>query len=525
MGVKIPGQTPSATNRPVQNAGPVSGGVNAPNLATILSGQLTASRCGEEARKYVDTILASFKDNNKRITSMPIPNAKIEGRVFIDEDIKAAIIILFAETNGGLDGMPAAERGPELAAAVKGLRNDITNILCSVVIDKPDYACADKMAVSMMNSFQSYNMNGVPMTIDSLKGLKFAVFTNPEKVRAYIQEISPHAIPARDDIGVLVCIEEPRKATPGAPNFNSFEKDYTPLFAMTGYTRMMSPEQAGMGGGMGSARFVPIPTISDIVTNLPDRRLLTMALPIAADAFILQSLWSRPYTSFSKDRPNLGSLMLDTKTKAPMFLSSPEDLNGFANMYLTNPFLAIDVADGRFRMLGIDDMVYNFANVVSSIESFLHTSLVTPNQAFNPVVMGFKNWTGTVQDAGRVIDSRHIDYLSLATKTADTKHISHFLTQPHKPGERMEQIRALYPEAKALYSVNTLILDSSMITQIAAALTSGLTLTYDTPTSATWNITQLLTSGANNYQSFNTMSRGFGPSYYNPAISGNPYTS
>lgn len=524
MGAKIPGQAKVPTS-PIGSVDPVGGrGVSAPNLLSMLHCHTTASKCGEEARKYIDAILAYFKDHNKRIVSIPIPNEKIEGRVFLDEDIKAGVLVLFAETNAGLDGVPAAERGPEVAQAFKAMRKDVPAILCSVVVDKVDYACADKMATAMMNSFQSYTMAETAMTTESVKGLKFQVVTNPETVRAYVQSISPHAIPARDDIGVLVCIEQPKQQTPGLP-YNSFEKDYIPLFAMTGYTRIMSPEQAGMGGGIGGVRFVPIPTISDIVTNMPDRRLLSMVLPIAADAFILQSVWSRPYSSFAKDRPNLGALMLDPKTKAPMFLSTPEDLHGFAGAYLTQPFLAIDIADGRYRMLGIDDMVYNINNIIQSIESFLTTSLTATNQNFNPIVMRFKNWAGTVQVDGRVIDSRNVDYLSLATKTSDIKQIAHFLTQPHKASERMEQIKALYPDAKALYSIDTLILDSSLITQIAALLNQALVLTYDTPTSGNWNITQLLTSGANNFQNLNSMSRGFAPSYYNPAMTGNPYAN
>lgn len=509
---KLPAGAKGTTNTVSSAAAAPRAAANtaAPKVFDMARAVNPGSGLGEEGRRYCDRIMSYFIDNKRAVTSLPLNARKIEGRAFIDEATNRAVILAFVETNNNLDGMPPAARAGDLAdvlAMVRGSAKD-TRVIETIVIDTVDYACVDKMATALFNLFLVDEI-ATGFSVESWDGARVKFITAPDKVRNYIRSISPHAVPARDDIGVLVCLEE--RQDPNAFSLTGHrEKEYRELFAITGYTRIFAPEQGGAlnYGGTTTPKFMPIATITDIVTPIPDLKMLGAALPFAVEVFINKSLWSRPYQNFNKEQPNLGSLITDSKSKAPYFLSSIGDLLNFSRTYLTQPFLAVDITEGRYRIRGLDALASNIGAVLDQLIDFVGPTNWEAEQNAareritekNAALLNFTNITGTVSVNGAPVDSRCVDYLSLATKCNDISKIAHFLVQPMQLQARIEQVRELFPETKSLYITDTVVLPSTLVEILGRAFSKHIVVDPEGQAQdGSLNLTGLLNSTGNIY--------------------------
>jgi hypothetical protein len=322
-----------------------------------------------------------------------------------------------------------------------------------------------------------------------------------------VAKLSPHAVPARDDIGVLICIDTPTVAPNGQKVI-----EQRPFMAVTGYTRILDPQNTNQG-----TKFVPIPTISDIVCSIPNRNLIAMALPIAADAFIVQSLWTQPYKELAKGKPNLGALyVVDGK---PMLCQTVEHLRSFIHNYLTSAFLAIDISEGRARPQGIDALTNIPGRVMDSVARFLKVdSRDWITEGKNPVIMEFSNYTGYYMEKGVYKDTRCVDYLDLATKVSDARTIAGFLVQPKLENIMFDNIKAIHAgeNTKSVYRTTTVLLNAEVVTWMTTTLKAAkVKINYDIPTSGNMNIDGLLhMTDAANYQPFAGVNQGYGIGSY-----------
>lgn len=497
------------------NAAPL--GSKAPSLFDILTTMKSSSKLDTAALDYIDEIDRIFNDSHEHITSLPVATDKIEARAYIHEASRYAIVLLFAETHQTLDMTPPAARVASVIDALKARDNSV-QVIQSIVVTKEDYPLAAKMAAFLINAFQTLG-GGIAtnLTVDTLRGIKISVITAIDKVRQYVRDVSPHAVNDRDDIGVLLCLEVPSK------NNNGFQREIElkPFLAITGYTRVMNPQDAVTG-----SRFVPIPTITNVISSIPNAALLAMALPMAADAFIIQNLWIRPYTTFRSGCPNLGNLITDPASKKPLFTDTNETFHSFINQYMTLPFLAIDVTEGRARPLGIDALVDDPARVLNNIRSFFNAPALDFGVR-NGQLMLFTNYTGSYLDNGAIKDTRYVDYLELACKVTNHKEIEDLLLQPNQPQVRIERIRGIYPEnTKSLYTTTTVVLDANAIGCMNKAVHDNqIQLKYDMPASGNVNLSQFMNvAGGNAYAGFQSIGYGFGPQSYVPGTT-NPYTN
>lgn len=476
------------------------------SMFDILQGMKSSSKLDAAAIAYIDNLAKVFSDGKEGITAVPVSTSKVEARAFIHDASKYAINLIFSKSHQTLDMTPAALRAIEVKDALLAQHPE-ARIVQTIVVTEEDYALAGNMAAYISNCFKTLSGGAAStITVDALREFKISIVTNIDAVRAYVRQVSPHAVPARDDIGILLCIETQKK------NINGFsEPEQIPFMAVTGYTRIMNPQDAATG-----VKFVPIPTITDVVSSIPNQSLLAMALPLAADAFICQSLWCRPYATFRAGQPNLGNLIMDPNTKKPCFTNSAEEFHAFIRNYMVNPYLAIDITEGRARPIGIDNLLVNPASVMNSIRAFLTSS----NQANNVVtvptadvgLMTFANYTGTYMEKGQIKDTRCVDYLELAAKVTDHKQIDHLLLQPNQPQVKIEAVRGIFPEAtKSLYVTTTVVLNAPVVATMSQALNANIKLNYDMPQNGNFNITSLLAqNAANKFDGFATFNVGFG---------------
>lgn len=499
------------TMSPILNETPLGAGAEAPlgsgkamTLLDLMANMRSTSRLGAEARDYIDQLKRILTDAKEGITLKRLSSDKIEAVCAVHESSRFAINLLFDESHTTIDNTPSAMRAYDVKSQVETIDKTI-NVQQSIVVTKLDYPRVEQMAAFIANFFKVLTDAAANMTIDSLVGVKFSVITNAEMVRNFVSKLSPHTVPARDDIGVLICIDVPTTA----PNGQKVVEQ-RPFMAVTGYTRILDPQNTNQG-----VKFIPIPTITDIVCSIPNRNLISMALPIAADAFIVQSLWTQPYKDLSKGKPNLGSLcVVDGK---PVPCQTVEQLRAFIHNYLCQPFLAIDITEGRARPQGIDALTNAPARVFDSVAKFLNTPLIDwsdPTKKIDPIIMEFFNYTGYYLDKGQYKDTRCVDYLDLATKVGDVRTIAGFLVQPKLENVTFDNIKAIHAgeTTKSVYRTTTVLLNAPIVSWMANALRiAKINVTYDIPASGNTNIDGLINmTDATNFQPFAGVNQGFG---------------
>lgn len=510
MAQKTAGSTTTNTNlngsSPMDNTAPKTTVPNAIRLSEFLKGTASATGLSEEGQFYIQKIDKKLVDFKSTISSYPIATTRAEGRAFIDEQSKFAINLIFAETYGAVDSNSISEQSRDFANMLKNMRAD-AKLLQSIVVRKEDYAKADNMAAFIMNSINSC-VKGDTLNIESLRNERFSVITRKEAVDDWTAKNSPHAVPARNDIGILLCIDVP---TGTVNRFNQPEIDQQPFMAITGYTRILSPEDTGAG------KFIPVAVITDVICKIPNQNLMALALSVATDAFIMQSLWSRPYASFAqKDQPNLGNLYTDPKTQQPYNIQSVDEFHRFVNESLIKPFLAVDITEGRARPVGIDAMIYQDkrGEFVSSLQAFLGNGVYG---GFGPEILGrdvavwmCRNFTGVYQENGVAKDTRWVDYLRLAPKMQNAlSTIRPLLRQSNLPEGHIGEVKKIFTDGvENLYTTTTVVLDSKLAIAIATILNqAGVKLNYDTPSSSTYSVAPLMTSQANDFTGFSQMNR------------------
>lgn len=495
---------------PIEAAAAPKNTVSSIRIQEFLKNTASPTGLSEDGQGYITRMDKKFSDFNSTIRSYPINTARAEGRLIIDEASKYAVNLIYGETYAAMDSYSIAEQSKEFSRSALAARGD-TKLLESIVIPKEDYVKADNMSAFLMNTITS-SVKSAELTIDSLRNERFSIITRKDAVDDWIAKNSPHAIPARNDIGFLLCIDVPNG---GVNRFNQPEYDQQPFMGVVGYTRILSPEDTGAG------KFIPVATITDIVCKIPNQNILALALSIAADVFIVQSLWSRPYASFAqKGQPNLGNLYTDTKTQIPYAIGSMDEFHRFVNESLMRPFLAIDITEGRARPAGIDSLIYEDRRgaFVNSLSNFLQADrfghpfdadLLNPEHS-NAVVWNCRNFTGIYRENGVPKDTRYVDYLRLVpTMSTALNKIRPLLRQPLTPDGHINEVRSIFTEGvESLYTTTTVVLDSRLVVKMAQILSdANVRLAYDTPSATSISVAGLTNSQANVFTGFAQMNR------------------
>lgn len=480
------------------NSGPIA----AKSLFSLMQPFSAPSQLSPLAVTFVDSMIKKLKEYNKPFVVTPISTDKYEARIVSmgNADAPMGIAIIFSETHNSLDNLPCSELTPEIAERYKKQFNG--KLLSSLVATPYDYDRADKWA-TMLNA--SLNISEIereePMTVESISGMQFYCTTNQQHVRRYIDARSPHGVPPRDDIGLLLLAYNPQSGKRQDPNDLSA---YLPIMAVTGYTEFVQlPTQ--FGNVSANPQFIPFVTISNIVSDMPSKSLIGMALPIAVDAFITKCQWLRPYSMYNVNDANIGSLIEDKATNQPYRVIDVAGRDEMIRNCMLAPQLAIDLTEGRARIPGLDRFRYKETTAVTDIGTFFGVDLSkSPNKA---VIDAVQEYCGIVIVDGKPVDSRNIDYLSLAVHIKDPSRIARFKGRRNDPYERANQIREIFGDdaLKLVYTNTKLVLDAGFVKFMAAQLQASLTIKYDTIASAgDWNIGGIIN---NNFSDFTGLNR------------------
>jgi hypothetical protein len=331
------------------------------------------------------------------------------------------------------------------------------------------------------------------ITIDSLRKGKFTISTNISEVRQAISKLNPKAQMPRTDIGLVLYSTEEVGVQ------NSPIKQTQIVLVVGGYTKMVSTAGSPTSYGIGASApsFIPIVTITSILSQIMTSEMISLAIPLATEEFIRRAGWLKPYTRFDKKNPsmNLGHLILGDNGK-PFFIENMTMLLEFARTHIGKPHLAIDVTDGVPRIPGIEGLRYGNDAVQRGIARFLNVDAkVTMGDMVSNRYLEF---IGEISSSGE--DTRNIDYLTLiANGVTDMNILLRYLYISNEPQKRLELVSKSY-EVKSLYTNVCVVLDAAYIDAMSAKVAEKFRPLWENINAPENNIGSLGTGNGANFQ-------------------------
>lgn len=344
--------------------------------------------------------------------------------------------------------------------AVKILRKGRPDIkILNTILVTPDmYTRSRKMAHHVLSSIAvralpQYQQFGVSeLTTNSV----YVTETDPNAVRNFIEAFSPHGVPARSNLNILVGLRQPRNNIS-----NQFVPDETtPIFAISAFVDMLRLPDVTTG----TFKYLPNVRITDIVSPLAMDAIVPLALSVAGSHLIGNNGWRAQFgLGRAKGTLNLGSLVAEADGKKQWAASSIEEMNVFISQQCFRPVLSLDITEGRARLphLGSYGTSSGEASVRAAISAFFKHAVPTDFGAlYDPSTVEF---IGTIGDAanGSLRDSRNVDYLQLASEQgALSQEVEGLLnTYSNDPAGRTRLIANLTGNYQSLYRNTTSVLN------------------------------------------------------------------
>lgn len=495
---------------------------NAPSFIDLMNQNLdTPTHLNGDALKYIEDVKTYLDKEGFACEYIRVQGSNYEARVVVRN--KHGIALVFQDSYQNTQNVPVAAFYEEMCQKARTQISDIVIDEC-IVVRKGMYNRAEKMGSFIKNCINSIiNPELGNVTAAYFTNQKFVASRDINAVRAFIDSRSPHDVPARDDIGVILY------AVREKPNQSGFggrpEEERIPVLAITGYTEFFVAPNVSMNGIMnmqlGGIKYAAVTTLTDIVSDLKSGAMAATGIAIALDAFIRQGAWLDQFNHYSKNEPNIGRL-INGEDGRPWLAANQQQRNEFIQNYLVSsvPFLAIDVQNGRARIPALEDLVRNQPNFVAAMQRFTNAG----RNYDAPTLQQFRYFSGTVTVTNQeVVDSRCIDYLRLAASIPQTDTLSAFLQQSMDPRQSLENIKKQYPQStESLYVTHRVLLRPDFVTAVATDLAQSLRLGYDfINNDACFNFAQILTAQGNQFNNFGGLAVGAGNNGgWNPMMGG-----
>lgn len=481
---------------------------SAKNIFDLLGSLATPSNLDAEGQKYLDTVKellvkAGFDAHFERING-----TNYEACVISYNRIGIALIFSSSYQNTG--DLPVAAMRKDIDQRMKLINASIAIDQC-IVVRPGMYSRANQMATHIRNEINAQvDPNLANVTVDAFGG-DFVASADINAVRQFISARNPHDIPARDDIGLILYTtrQKPNQLGYGRP-----EVEKTPILAVTGYTTFILAPNVSMNGlqpVLGGVKYLPMTVITDIVSDFKSPAILATGISLAIEGFIEKQGWMAQFSSFAKNSPNVGRLITDENGQ-PWFAKDIAQRNEFFTQYLTSmkPLLAIDIQEGRAKIGAINNLIANSgAGFLAAMSTFTKTPIGGPN--VRPFIQCYRSFDGVVTKSNQeTVDSRSIDFLSLAVDIPRTSELTSFLQIQMDPRVTLANVKRHYPQGtESLYMTFKAVIDPNVFSAIAQAIGKTLHLTYDYLNgNQVYDITGL--ASAYNYNALSSLGFGVG---------------
>lgn len=478
--------TAIANENPINNgatgaAAPGASVTTAKGIIDLLSNLDTPSHLDAAGQAYIETIKTDLDKSGMGCNFHRITGSNYEACVIEKSNIGIALV--FAKSYQNTNDLPPAAVRMDISQKLQ-LINAAVRIDQCIVVTEADYARAEKMASFIKNELNcQLNPNFVDITVNAFRGGQFVASMDMNAVKNYIEPRSPHAVPARADVGIVLYSQTQKSQVPGLGGRPEVERHG--VLAVTGYTTFyMAPQvnMIGMTPSFGSVKYLPMFVITDIVSDLKSPAIVAAAISLAIEGFIVKQGWVSQFNNFAKNSPNVGRLIKDEQGN-PWFAKDMAQRNEFFQNYLTTmqPMLAVDVQEGRAHIGCLNDFIGNPDNFTAMIKSFVNGGPDFAEKVGKPFVSCYRNFDGIVTKPDQtVVDSRSIDFLSLACDITDTNQLAGFLQMPQDSRLTLNNIKKHYPTStEALYVTYRAIVSPAFFSTVAANLAGAMNMTYE----------------------------------------------
>lgn len=426
---------------------------------SLLSGALKCSVMSQEAEAHLEDLQKKLAQGGVTTTRTQIPFDQFEVVVLSSIKTKLGVALLYSENFNPQAIKSLVEVKQEIQKKVGNV-----SVIQPILVFPVDYPKVPILArqIQFMIGFDREEMrkNILDWTyVDHTKkdNIQFVVTNKPSLVRDVVNRLSPHSVPARCDYGIAVYITSAKEfyyEDKNNINYNKME----PIMAVTAYNRfIVSPKNR--------AKYIPIVTISEIVSALPDPGLMIIGLQFAIDRFVMGQDWLSPYRNFDPKAPNLGTLTLDPETGKMGFVKNEEEKIQLVENLFEDVWCSLDHVTGRLMIPGMErfDPMSGGETQASSrkfVSDFLGIAFEnTPNI----VNYSFEGTCGYVVTPGsmknELMDSRNIDFMKMAAGELFNFNSIAFLLQPVVPHKQMSEFINAHYTYSELFIHKNYILD------------------------------------------------------------------
>ena len=474
-----------------------------PNFVNVLSKLETQMSLTEKGREYHETLRKALED--KSWGTFAIKTIRLtdpsESYLFYDASKRIGVIVVYLETQYNTDHDDSLVRlYGKARTTVSGMFNADKQISVMNVIGiyPEDYDKIGAMIADVKNTFISESDSEFQdLTVSDIKDMNFSINPNLEKVKSFIRNISPHGIMPAMDFGFTIDIMMPKQQNQYfVTGFNQKAQYETKtIAAIVAKTNFLCNAPGGMPGGfnpmggMGYGAnmqyFLPVITITDIISAIKSPELLPLFLTLAQQTFIATGLWKEPFKNFGvKGAINIGNLLENQQTHQLLEMSSSPDVEAFIATYCRPPIMALAVTEGRSRILGME-WLSDKQLCQGAIDAFNNFLDAGSQITIDPVVMRYAEYTGTCSINGEMVDSRYVDYLHIvADNPNEAPNLKPLLMLTSNPMDRAKMIRNISSDYKTKYITMNCALKAEVLNTMAGFISSNIRVQMDSANNA-----------------------------------------
>lgn len=462
-----------------QQSGPFTAGngAAAPNLSKIVGRYASISDDSADPVQYVEKLKELFaRDYGDKFTFVRLTVPKYGIAVL---DGKNAVILAFEEGNQSDDGMPVSRYDRPAYNELFRTHPDAA-VAKYIVVSKDDYEKVHQMYQYLVRLFQvitnSDDVNGISAA--ELAGMQFQYSDNPDDFMSVFNQYSPHAVPLRHDISLVMYIGEGHKKNtnmePDEGYYSNIYQNQTPFVALSGYVDFTRKNQNEMV-------FIPFVHISEIIATIPSASLMPMFLALANRQFIASGSWWTQYARYD-GKINVGNLIPDNtntqgKTNNRWFCKNQTEFDQFRKAFIADPIFVLDVTQGRASINGIeyyaaDALRGTMSAIYEAFSKFANNSYSVQGTS-DRFELTLPFYRGVFKYGDQVLDTALIDFLMEYSKTpAKAAEFETLLFKKMSLKSRLDDIRAIEPSTRMLYRTDVVVLPTHLLASILMNLTN-----------------------------------------------------
>jgi hypothetical protein len=339
-----------------------------------------------------------------------------------------------------------------------------------VSVNRFMYDRANQMTAYISQVLMSFTDEAInSFTVDSFTNqYQIHIDTDMSNVRQFFDANSTNPVIC-GDFGFIAQISNTQDR-------NQLYQARTPMFGVTGYVEFIRNEMQGV--------YTPLVHVTDILSVVPNPKILALALPLIAEVFIGRGLWRQPFTATGKTNINIGNLVLDPTTGAPAEVKNDMDFRKMFREFIQQPILCVDTRLGATSVLGQTKLTLqsDHSLLINDFAKFINKPISIDGSG---EILGknmFREIVGVIESTksgkfNNLMDTRDLTYLSAVATLKWSQRLDVLLTRSDiEPIRRFDAIREIAGEITPTYTSITTTLLGDFLMKIAKEVAKKVTV-------------------------------------------------